>query len=147
MHPALEILFALGANKVADKIIESVDEVVSKNLPSDADVLIGSPQAWMDKRKAERSLQMLKLDIDEKIDRLALICQAMWELTIENSNISQQDLLNKTRKLGLFTISFSRELENIPKKCVKCGKTVSPKYKKCIYCGSSEFLDSTFKIF
>jgi len=147
MHPALEILFALGVNKAADKMVESVEDELFKRLPPDADVLIVSPQLWLAKRRAERSLKELKFDLGEKIDRLDLICRAMWELIRERSRLSEKSLLEKVEELGLLSQSLHSEIKNIPRKCSKCGRKVPRASKRCIYCGSPEFLDTNFKPF
>jgi hypothetical protein len=109
-----------------------------------ADAYDAATYAHKEAEKAARTVQDIEKTLEEKIDRLALICRAMWELLRESNNISEESLLRKVNEVDLLDGSLDGKVRIPPKKCSKCGRTVSKRHMRCIYCGSEEFFDSAF---
>ena len=68
----------------------------------------------------------------------------MWELLSESNNIPEESLLRKVNEVDLLNGSLDGKVRIPPKKCSRCGRTVSKRHMRCIYCGSEELFDSAF---
>jgi len=95
-------------------------------------------------RKAALALQDFEMSLGENFDRLILICRAMWELMREQNNLTEEDLLKKVKEIDLLDGASDMKLRNPPKKCSKCGRTVSKRHMRCIYCGAEALMDTAF---
>jgi hypothetical protein len=97
-----------------------------------------------DAQEAKRTLQQLRFDYADKIDRLVLICRSMWELVRANNNLSEDDLLKKVMEVDLRDGTLDGKITIPLKKCSSCNRLMSKKHRRCIYCGAEERLDSAF---
>jgi len=95
-------------------------------------------------QRSQRSLKEYERTLADKIDSLGLICRAMWELVRGLYNLSDEDLLNKVQEIDLSDGKLDGKVKVKPKKCSKCGRPLSRRRMRCLYCGSWEFLDSAF---
>jgi len=109
-----------------------------------ADAYDTATYAAKEAQKAARTVQEIEKTLDEKIDRLALICRAVWEVLRESNNISQEALFSKITEVDLIDGSLDGKVRVPPKKCSRCGRTVSKRHMRCIYCGSQELFDTAF---
>ena len=90
--------------------------------------------------KSTRSVE----ELNQRMDKLIITCQAMWEIIKENSNMQEEDIVAKINEIdkrdgvedGKITLKIA--------KCVSCGRTLSRKHNKCLYCGSSPKLTNLF---
>ncbi|UCG82372.1 MAG: hypothetical protein JSW38_09240 [Dehalococcoidia bacterium] len=114
------------------------------NWQHSADAYDAATYARKEAEKAARTVESIEKTLEEKIDRLALICRAMWELLRESNNISEESLLRKVNEVDLLDGSIDGKVRIPPKKCSHCGRTVSKRHMRCIYCGSTELFDSAF---
>ena len=96
-------------------------------------------------RKSERAVENLERSLGEKVDRLTLICRAMWELIRENTNLSEQDLVNKVREVDLLDGQLDGKTRVLPKKCSQCNMMMSPRHRRCIYCGTERLVETAFE--
>jgi predicted Zn-ribbon and HTH transcriptional regulator len=111
---------------------------------SDVDAYDAATSARKEAEQARKSVDQYQKELSEKIDRLALICRAMWELLRERSNITEEALLEKVREVDLLDGQLDGKATVPPKKCSQCGRTVSKRHMRCIYCGSEELFDTAF---
>lgn len=74
-------------------------------------------------------------DLNEKISKLALCCQAMWELLQENTNLNTGDLNRKVMEIDLRDGIRDHHMKPQPKQCPKCDSMVSAKFQRCLFCG------------
>jgi len=95
-------------------------------------------------RRAPKSIEELREATDDKIERLALICRALWELLCESSGFSEDMLLEKVKEIDLRDGTLDGRLRTPPKKCSQCGRTVSKRHRRCIYCGADGLVDTAF---
>jgi len=79
--------------------------------------------------------------LEEKLDRLALISRAMFELLQESEGFSEERLSAKVLEIDLRDGQADGKVTARPKKCPKCEAAMSPKFGRCLFCGHRD--DST----
>jgi len=73
-------------------------------------------------------------DVRESLDRLALICQSMWELLSERTELSEDDLLAKVREVDLRDGTLDGKAPSSPKECPGCKRLNNARREACLYC-------------
>ena len=94
---------------------------------------------------AKESIQSGIDRVDDRVSHLALLCRAMFELIQERTDISQEDLAKKMEEIDLRDGVADGRMSAGITKCSKCGRTVSPKFNRCLYCGHQEGPADPFK--
>ncbi len=74
--------------------------------------------------------------VADELARLELVCEAMWELVKEKTNLVDDDLLGKMAELDLADgVADGKKAKGGPVMCVKCNRPNSRRHDFCIYCG------------
>ena len=73
--------------------------------------------------------------LEEKLDRLALITRAMFELMQEAGGLSDERLTQKVLEIDLRDGQQDNRMSPRPKRCPKCDAMISPKVARCVFCG------------
>jgi len=76
------------------------------------------------------------LDIEERVDTLVLVCTSLWELLKERTDLTEEDLMSKVQEVDLRDGTADGKITVGLQKCHKCGRTMSPKHRRCLYCGA-----------
>ena len=84
--------------------------------------------------------------IEERLDRLVLVCTAMWELIQEKTSLSEEDLLAKVREVDLRDGAEDNKIRGAIAQCPQCGRTMSPRHRRCLYCGNANLASRPFDI-
>ncbi len=92
---------------------------------------LNARQAQHTARDAQESL----LELRQRMDRLALICTAMWEL-LKETGMTEEQLAQKIHDLDLAQRPEEKYREGTAVQCPKCGRTMSRKHARCLYCGN-----------
>lgn len=71
----------------------------------------------------------------ERLDKLTLICWAMWTLMSEKLNLSEEDLMQRVRDLDTIDGDADGKVTRSVVSCPKCQRTMSPRHRRCLYCG------------
>ena len=83
--------------------------------------------------------------LEDQLERMKLVCAAVWEIVKEKHNLTEDDLIAKIAQLdakdGIADGKFSRA----PRKCIKCNRTVNDNQRTCIYCGAVQPFESVFQ--
>jgi hypothetical protein len=75
------------------------------------------------------------VSLEDKMDRLALICCALFELMQTRDGISEEQLRKTIADIDLRDGQADGRVTPRPKKCPTCGATISPKFRRCLFCG------------
>jgi len=84
-------------------------------------------------------------ELEDSVARLALINAAMWSLLKGQTGLTDTALTARIRDIdlrdGVEDGKFTPNVQN----CQKCGRTMAPRHKRCIYCGSQRLITSPFE--
>jgi len=104
----------------------------------------GGPGSVSTGAVAARDAQTQARHIEDRLDRLTLICQALWELLKERGELSEDDLAAKVREIDLRDGQADGKISRQIKRCPKCDRVMSPRHQKCLYCGAVDLQVTPF---
>ena len=81
---------------------------------------------------------------DERLDRLSLVCMAMWSLLQERTGLTEEDLLARVELLDLVDGEADGKATVRVQPCGACDRPLGPRHKRCIYCGAERPKGSAF---
>ena len=75
-------------------------------------------------------------ELTQRVERLSLVCQAMWELLSQHTHISGNDLMRKVVEVD--TRDGLQDGRMAPRviQCPKCKNNVNTRRPRCVVCGS-----------
>jgi len=82
--------------------------------------------------------------LNEKVDRLALLTCAMFELMQQATSVTEEQLKAKILEIDLRDGTADGRITPKAKKCPKCGATISPAFGRCLFCGYVDESPSPF---
>lgn len=83
--------------------------------------------------------------LEDKVDALALTCQALWELLEERTNLTENELMAKMNEIDLRDGRADGRMGTGGQACPKCGRTLSRRRHTCMYCGEAVGKDHLFQ--
>ena len=98
-------------------------------------------QAQHAENRAERAVGGVQ-QLSDRIDRLVLVNMALWSLVEEKLGLTEQDLMDRVQQIDLADGQEDGKASKPPAKCPECGRIMSPRHKRCMYCGADR-LDYT----
>jgi hypothetical protein len=82
--------------------------------------------------------------LEEKIDRLALICRAMFELMQPAGGITDAQLAAKIQEIDERDGTKDGRMTRAHTVCPKCGAAISARFGRCLFCGYKDPAASPF---
>ena len=76
-------------------------------------------------------------EVDARLDRTLLAFEAMWTLLREKLGLSDLELVERINELDLSDGKLDGRVRKTPVSCPSCGRTMSRKFTKCMYCGQA----------
>lgn len=74
-------------------------------------------------------------ELESRLDRAMLACEAMWTLLSEKLSVSEEELVQRIQEIDLRDGKLDGKYKRNPVACPKCKRTISPRFIKCMYCG------------
>ncbi len=74
--------------------------------------------------------------VEDRIDSLALTCQAMWELIRERTTLNDDDIEQRMQEIDLRDGTADGRMRTPTMKCSDCGRVISRRHARCLYCGA-----------
>ncbi len=81
--------------------------------------------------------------MDARVDRLALITEAVWQLLAEKGGLTEDDLAERIRHLDSLDGKEDGRRQPMASNC-DCGAKVNPKSEICQFCGTEVLNRSMF---
>ncbi len=78
-------------------------------------------------------------DVERRLDKLSMICMAMWSFIQEKMNVTEEQLMERIKQIDLLDGEADGKVK--PRqlaKCPQCGRVMSPRHAHCIYCGAEK---------
>lgn len=97
----------------------------------------GAPIASNTSQTAGRTTQsseQMRL-LERRIDRLTLLCQALWELLREQLNLTDEQLESIAAEVDARDGVQDGVQSEHPVRCGRCGRINSSRRNSCLYCG------------
>ncbi|MBL8520161.1 MAG: hypothetical protein JNK75_05765 [Betaproteobacteria bacterium] len=73
--------------------------------------------------------------LEAKIDGLALICEALWELLRERTQLTDDDIRKKMQEIDLRDGVADGKITSVATECRKCQRKTFTRNPVCMYCG------------
>ena len=74
-------------------------------------------------------------EVEDHIDRLALVNQAVWALVKDRLGLTEDMLMKKMREIDLLDGVEDGKVTRRPNDCPSCQRPLSQRHKRCMYCG------------
>jgi hypothetical protein len=88
-----------------------------------------------DAQAREEAAHRVAIELDEKINRLALICRAMFELLQPSGGIPDARLAAKIQEIDERDGQADGRMMPRGQVCPKCGATMSARFGRRLFCG------------
>ena len=82
--------------------------------------------------------------LEDRLDRLSLVCMAMWSLIQDKTQLTEDDLLERVRMIDLMDGVEDGKASRSIQKCHACNRVMSSRHRKCLYCGEKKLAQSAF---
>lgn len=92
-------------------------------------------------RRASTKANSLHDEVDrlqKKLDKVCLINQALWELIREHTGLQDDQLLERMTEIDARDGQIDGKMGSAGTACPSCGRMMSKKQSKCLYCGYTE---------
>lgn len=73
---------------------------------------------------------------EDRVERLALLTEALWVLLKEKTGATDEELLDKVREVDLSDGYLDGKVRRETVDCPSCGRTLAQRKNTCIYCGA-----------
>ena len=94
---------------------------------------INAAEAVGDARRARTATESL----DARLDRMTLAFEAMWTLVRDKLQVSDEDFATRMNDLDLSDGRLDGKVRKGAVSCPKCGRTISRRLPRCIYCSQA----------
>lgn len=86
----------------------------------------------------EIAARRASLHMADKIEALALVSLALFELLRETTGVSEEQLRAKIAEIDLRDGQADGKMTPHAKKCPKCDAMMSPRFGRCLFCGHQD---------
>ena len=84
--------------------------------------------------------------MEQKIDKLSMVVQALWSFIRENHAASEEDLMNRVRDIDMQDgVLDGKVAKGGAKQCRSCGRVMNRMHNKCLYCGTDGLNETMFE--
>lgn len=73
---------------------------------------------------------------EDRIERLTLVCMAMWSLIQDKTDLTEDDLLQRVEDIDVLDGRADGKASRGVQKCGSCDRTLNNRHRKCLYCGT-----------
>ena len=91
-----------------------------------------------------KNARQASISLEARVDKLSLVCQAMWSLIQDSTDLTEQDLAKRVTDLDMLDGRLDGRIGRGVIKCSECGSAICQKFNKCLFCGKAAGDASTF---
>lgn len=74
--------------------------------------------------------------LQDRVDRLVLLNQALWAIVRDATGVSDEELARRVQEIDAADGTVDGRVTLHPSQaCGKCGRAISHKHQKCLFCG------------
>jgi len=73
--------------------------------------------------------------LQARFERMVLLNMALWSLVKETTGLTDEALAARVKEIDLEDGRRDGKLQATIEPCPKCGKTLSKKHQRCLFCG------------
>jgi len=98
--------------------------------------------------RAERSEEtaenaaLMARRLEGRVNQLTLVNMALWSLLKERVGLTEDELIARVEEIDMRDGSLDGRLTEAPVCCPNCGRTLSKKHDRCLYCGYEAPVDA-----
>lgn len=93
-------------------------------------------------KKASREANRAFEGVEHDIERLLMITEALWKILQEEHGYDDERLIAKVMEIDLEDGRLDGRVKRTgPQQCGSCGRALSSRHLKCIYCGTVALRD------
>lgn len=74
-------------------------------------------------------------DLELRVERTLLACEAMWSLLREKLNLTDVDLAQRINEIDLSDGTLDGKVRKGAVSCPKCQRAIARRFNRCMYCG------------
>ncbi len=82
--------------------------------------------------------------LEDRLERLCLICMAMWTLIQAETGLTEEDLRQRITEIDQLDGVADGRITGHVTHCSRCKRPVSSRHTRCIYCRSESVVASAF---
>src|SRR4029450_122071 len=75
--------------------------------------------------------------LEDRLEKSLMACEALWILVKDRLGFTEQELLERINQVDLMDGLQDGKVKTKPLECGHCGRVVSRRHSKCLYCGAS----------
>ena len=88
-------------------------------------------RATGDARRARTDVQ----ELEARLDKALLASEAMWTIMRDKLGLDDVQLVERINDIDLSDGKLDGKVRKTAVTCPKCGRTIAPRFAKCMYCG------------
>jgi len=107
--------------------------MIHSNYQPNYHVHVNQSNSRSDAARNEGDIRALK----NEVDRLSIICEALWEMLAERHGLEEIDLVDKMTQIDLRDgkLDGKKDQKEPPRDCPRCKRTLLTDRPICLYCG------------
>ena len=82
--------------------------------------------------------------LEDRLERLCLICMAMWTLIQAETSLTEKDLQERIREIDALDGVDDGRITGHVTRCGRCKRPISSRHTRCIYCRCESVVASAF---
>lgn len=116
----------------ADPVVDALDGLADAYLMAEDAVKNPPRQPLPPSRMGDADALAL---LERRVSRLSLLCQAMWELLRERTEVTDKELSDKVLEVDLRDGHTDGRIAPQAAECPHCKRAVNGRRPTCMYCG------------
>lgn len=89
-----------------------------------------------DARRSSRDAVHRVNDLENDVQRLLLITQALWTIVQDELNLTDDQLAERVREIDLSDGRLDGKVRQDIQNCPQCGRSMSRRHRRCLFCGT-----------